>query len=171
MRLTHDRAVRLFNVAGLPGGSYLADSARLLIGDRRRLRMDRLTLAEVGVALGQEIAQAERGYSSSPPMGRRGLTVTRAACRHPGGDVRSRGGHVRHGLLGAAADAQITNMVTATSASGGSSTAVDYDSITDNYGILSSDITLNVDDAAQGDAITPRGSCRSSALRVRVLRR
>ena len=150
---THDRAVRLFNVAGLPGGSYLADSGPSAHwGSAQATHGPFDTGGKSVLALGQEIAQAERGLFFVAPDGTtrladryaRGMSSTPAATFDQEADTSGTD------YSAPLRDAQITNMVTVTSASGGSSTAVDYDSITDNYGILSSDITLNVDDAAQG---------------------
>lgn len=150
---TWERATRLFAVADLGVGTYLADSGPSAhYGSAQATHGAFDTLGKTVLALGQEIAQAERGLFFVSPNGivRMADRYARAMSSTPVAVFDQEADTSGTDYSAPIRDAQIVNRVTVTSANGGSATAVDYDSITDNGGILASTIALGLNDAVQG---------------------
>ena len=150
---TWERATRLFAVADLGVGTYLADTGPSAhYGSAQATHGPFDTGGKTVLALGQEIAQAERGLFFVSPNGivRMADRYARAMSSTPVATFAQEADTSGTDYSAPLRDAQITNRVTVTTANGGSATAVDYDSITANGGILSTAISLGLEDAVQG---------------------
>ena len=149
---TWERAKRLFTIAGLGVGTYLADTGPdAHYGSAHATHGPLDTGGKTVLALGQETAQAERGLFFISPDGivRMADRYARAMSSTPDAVFDQEADTSGTDYSAPLRDAQIVNKVTVTTALGGSATAVDYDSITANSGTLASAITLGLDTAAQ----------------------
>lgn len=149
---TYERAIRLFNTAGIGVGSRLADNGVVVNdGSAQATHGPFDTAGKTVLALGQEIAQAERGLFFVAPDGivRMADRYARAMSSTPAATFAQEADTSGTDYAAPLRDAQIVNKVTVSTALGGSATAVDYQSITDNSGTLGSDISLGLDTAQQ----------------------